>query len=733
MQEQAVVPVDTDVSKDISDKVYQATGELFDRIAKSLRDAPTPLVQQQSPQAPQAKAWYTDPFSLLDSVGMGYKANPTRVTYETLRQMTEVNTLVGAIVQTRTNQMSTFCQEQENKYSVGHLIRFRDRNKRETRLSNGDRDRLKRAERYLTNMGQETSLTRPGLVNAMKMLTRDRLSYDQVNIENVGNRGGKLHESLVVDPMTIRIADQSRTNPRGLPIPKDRENSHIMYVQMMNGEILREFTARELSFCIANPRSSVKVGGYGFPEPQILIQTVTAHIWAEEWNRKAFSQGSTIKGVLNMKGNIDRQKYDAFKRQWMSQVGGIMNAWKTPIINSDGIEFVPMQMSNTEMGYQMWIEYLVKIACAIYQMDPSEINFDLRGSAGGQQPVFMGNNEAQQKLSKDRGLKPLLRFFEDAINRHIVHRIDEDLEVAFVGLDAKSEEQDADLRQKKGMAQLTINELRALDDMPPVPYGDIVANPTYMAYRQQMEAQQQQGGGGMPPAQPGGQPGQDQQQQPAQQPYANRFGFAGQPPTANAQQAAQKLQTMSQPQARQDQPMSEDDEMDIRMLRRNDWSSSVHSSIHDNDLWKANRGEGSRGGHIVGHTRSGKAVYGDSMAMTIVPPSEHPGIGDESGKVKRAGIGVHSSPHGSKRYLHYENGKPVAGLQVVSRDGRTAKVANVYVAPSYRRRGLATKLFERARRDFESLDHADLEHTSLAGRSWVNTLEKSDLHFEIDL
>jgi phage portal protein BeeE len=579
MSEQSVAPVDTNLAPDIQKAIHEATGELFQRIERQLAMSPTP------PPDNQPKGYLLDPFALLDSVGMGHRPNPMPVTYETLRQMTERDTLMGSIVNTRIHQVASFCREQENKYSIGNLVRFRDRNKRQRRMTNGERDRAKKVEYYVQHMGQEESITRDGFTNAMKKMTRDTLTYDQINWENQLTRGGKLFQSVVHDPQTIRIADQSRWNPRGIPLSRQDEKTRIMYAQILNGEIVAEFTARELAFCIRNPRSSVKVGGYGFPEPQILIQTVTAHIWAEEWNRKAFSQGSTIKGVLNMKGTIDRTKYEGFKRQWMAQVGGITNAWKTPIMNSDGIEFVPMQMSNTEMGYQMWIEYLVKIACAIYQMDPTEINFDLRGSSGAQQPTFMSGNEAQQKLSKDRGLKPLLRFFEDAINRNIVHQIDPELELAFVGLDAKSEEQAVDLRQKQGATMLTINELRELEDLGPVEHGNIVANPVYVQYLTQQQMSQQGGGGGMPGQQPGGQPGEEQQ--PAEQPYGGRFGQAGSPPTPGAQQGAQNLHAMAAGPEQHEDVHEED--ADIRMLRRDDWQSTVHASLRDNDLRKSMR------------------------------------------------------------------------------------------------------------------------------------------------
>lgn len=580
----SVMPVETPISEEIQKAVTAATGELFDKMERVMAMSAPPQ------RLNEPKGWYNDPFALLDSLGMGYRANPSHITYETLRQMTERDTLLGCIINTRIAQVSSFCREQENKYSSGNLIRLKGADRHKRRLTNGEKDRKKKIESYIERMGSTRNITRDAFANAMKKLVRDTLSYDQANVENVLTRGGDLYESLVMDATTIRIADQTKSNPRGIPIREADEKTHIMYAQILNGEIVKEFTPRELMFGIRNPRSSLKVGGYGFPEPQILIQTVTAHIWAEEWNRKAFSQGSTIKGVLNLRGNIDRQKYDNFKRQWTTQVGGITNAWRTPIINSDGIEFVPMQMSNTEMGYQMWIEYLVKIACAIYQMDPTEINFDLRGGGGtGAQPTFVSNNDAQQKMSKDRGLRPLLRFFEDLFNRHIVERIDDEFELAFVGLDAKTEAEAVDLRQKQGQTHLTINEVRALEDLDPIPGGDVIMNPTYTGYLlQQAQMQAQGGGGGAGGQQPGQQPGQEQQP-PMQQPYGGRFGAAGEKPTDGANAARGNLHAMAKDRQQQDE--THEDDHDIRMLKRDDWTSTVHASVRDNDLKKSQHNE----------------------------------------------------------------------------------------------------------------------------------------------
>lgn len=569
------VPVPTDVPLAVRKAVEEATGEFTDKLASHSEALMKAFEHEASRRTgePKPKSWFNDPFQLLDSIGMGYRANPSQVTYETLRQMTERDTLLAAIVLTRIGQVSTFCRPQENKYSVGFKIRPRggDKNRR---LRPDEKDRACRIERFMQDMGVDHNIERDGFEQFVKKFVRDRLTYDQACFEKVKTRGNSLHSVYAVPGDTIRIAHPR--DAKGTPPDVANIRRTIKYVQVVNGEIAAEFTPHELAFCIANPRTSMRVYGYGFPEPQMLINTVTAHIWAEEWNRKAFSQGSTIKGILNMKGTVPTKMYEAFKRQWTAQVAGVGNAWRTPILNSDGIDFTPVQMSNTEMGYQMWIEYLVKIGCAVYQMDPTEINFDLRASAN-QQPVFMSSNEAQQKISKDRGLKPLLRFVEDSLNRHVVWCIDDGFEFAFVGIDAETEEQAIELRLKEGQSHLTLNEVRAKEDLPPVKEGgDIVLNPTYTGYLQQMAMQQPPPGGGMPGMEGGEQPGGEEG---PQNPYDNKFGGD---PGEEEQQGKAALEQH----ANEEKPDGVDPEV-LRTLRRNDWMATVHQSQRDSDLKKS--------------------------------------------------------------------------------------------------------------------------------------------------
>ena len=112
----------------------------------------------------------------------------------------------------------------------------------------------------------------------------------------------------------------------------------------------------------------------------------------------------------------------------------------------------------------------------------------------------------------------------------------------------------------------------------------------------------------------------------------------------------------------------------------------------------------------------------EMLRVYLGAPGTVPGIGAERGKPVLEGCARYKSPHGSARYVWYEQGIAVSVLQVVSRDGKTATVANVYTLPSQRRRGIAKLLIGAARKDFRRVEHAEETNLSSAGRAWRDSV-----------
>lgn len=496
-------------------------------------------------EEPASKTWYVDPFQLLDSMGSGYRQTPGIVTYDTLLQMTERDPVIAAIIQTRVQQTLSFLRPQVNKYSVGFKVLPRD-DRHRRKMSDGDHRRSQRIQKFLLNTGVDYNRDRDNLETFGAKFIRDSMTWDQATFDKVRGypvdfgKPGKLLHFNATPSASMRIAYPK--HKKGTPLSVEEARKAVKYVQVVNGKIVTEYTSDELAFCVRNPRAHIDVYGYGYTELEMLLNTITAHLWAEDWNRRQFSNGATIKGLLNVKGNLPQQQLEQFRRQWAMQVAGVHNAHKTPVLNAEGVEWFPLQLSNTEMGYQMWLEYLIKVACSCFQMDPSEINFDLRGGAGVSQPMFMTTNEAQQKLSKDRGLRPLLRFFANTMNRHVVWEIDDRYEMEILGLDSKTEEQAIELRIKEAQTYKTVNEVRQADDLPPIKGGDIILSPIYTGYMTQMAAQAAQPQPGAPGMPPGGPPGAAGGGQPP-------LGLPGVPgaPGGASPSNAQQLQAQQQP------------------------------------------------------------------------------------------------------------------------------------------------------------------------------------------
>lgn len=480
----------------LSDLIYKAFTTQNNQITSSDNQSDD-LVKSQPAQTPLSIV--EDPMAIVQS--LGYKDKPSSLTYEVLRKMSVRNSVIAAIIQTRVNQVSTFSQPARyTKDGVGFEIKLRDPKKKPD-----DRQKaiITAIEQFIENMGYEYDPGRDDFDTFLRKIVRDSLTYDQVTFEVVPDRLGRPAEVLAVDASTIRAARvEPEDGEQYVYSGGSQSPNSVKWVQILNNTVVAEFTSAELAFAIRNPRTDMNVQPYGLSELEILVHQVTSHLWAEEYNSRYFSQGGTTKGILNLKGqNISKVQLDAFRRQWTAQLAGVTGAWKTPVVSVDGLEYINVSQSNREMEYEMWMNYLINISSAVYQIDPAEVNFPNRGGAGGTSGGGLGEGGIADRLqnSKDKGLRPLLRFVESLINKHIVRRFGPDYVFGFVGYDGESEQSRIELSNKQVRAFKTINEVRGENDLAPIDNGDIILDPTYTNYllqqQQQEQMEQEQGGG----------------------------------------------------------------------------------------------------------------------------------------------------------------------------------------------------------------------------------------------
>lgn len=445
----------------------------------------------KSMPAREPVAMYTNPLSLIDATG--YKDRPYSLSYTILNKMATKNAVIAAIILTRINQVSNFTQlARFNQDGYGYEIKLRD----SKAVPNDEQKKVILAlELFIENCGFDADIERDNFDTFIRKVVRDSLTYDQLTFEVVPDRKGRPAEFLAVDAATIRSASERDKDSTYSEYSNDPQK--VKWVQVIDGRIQAVFNSKELAFGVRNPRTDIDIQPYGFSELEQIIHQVTAHLFAEEYNGRFFSQGGTTKGIINLKADpneVNSETFESFKRQWHAQVSGLTGAWKTPIMNvPGGLEYLNVSQSNREMEFEKWMNYLINVSSAVYQIDPAEVNFPNNGGVGGNSHALMeGGTKDKINNSKDKGLKPLLGFIASLINKHIVNQFSSDFVFSFKGLNENSEKEQADLDSLHVKTYKTVNEIRAEHDEDPIENGDIILDGVFVQYTSMLQQQDQQ-------------------------------------------------------------------------------------------------------------------------------------------------------------------------------------------------------------------------------------------------
>ena len=457
-----------------------ATGQLYgtdssDPVEKALKDEAVP------------KSYAFDPEMLrwhwVGDKATNYHPGTAGVDYGTLHRMSRIP-VIGAMIQNRVNQVASFATVQRSRYGLGFEVGLKDARKAPTP---GDRVRMRELEALLLESGGRHGPG--GFEPFLRMLVRDSLTYDQANFEILHSKGSLASGNLKpvgfvpVDASTIR-----RAKPTQRELDKGRfDPNKAAFIQQIDDKIVNEYAYEEMAFGIRRPRTSIGAAGYGFPELEELIVVITNLLNAETYNAVNFTNGVHASTILTLKSRMDAKAFTSFKRDIMSMMVGPRNAKRTPIVQLDptrdvgeDLKAVSLGQSNREMEYGSWINWLLKIAASVFQIDPAEIGF-VYGNEGESSMLNQRGPEERIAHSQDKGLRPLLRAIQSWINHWIIEPIDPSFQFRFVGFDALSEFHKIDMDTKRVRSYMTINEIRAEHDLPPLdgPTGDLILDGVY--------------------------------------------------------------------------------------------------------------------------------------------------------------------------------------------------------------------------------------------------------------
>ena len=438
-----------------------------------------------------------------------------------LRQLARKSPTVAAIVNLRVNQLMDFARIPRHKGDRGfEIIRADDP---ATKKDHDKRITEDVVNFFLHTGWKEDPERKDSFGDFLGKLVRDRYVLGTPAFEIVYDETGRPSEIWAIDGATIEI----QLSERYIPTTRYGKEMHqrVAYVQVVDGQITTEYAEDEMVFRPALPDSMLNSGGYGIGELTACLDCVAAEVLALQYNSNYFDQGSVPPGILAIIGNFSEESLQGLNELWNTDATGIVGQHKPIAIAMDQgqmVNWIPMKQSNRDMEMGDFWDKIRTSICSVFGVDPVELGQRSAISTGAM--TSSDNTVAKIDLSKDKGLIPLLQWFETTFNDYVMPRLAPGYLFRWVGIETEDETKKIDyLNKQMREGALTPREWRRAMGLSEVPPNfdhenevilDLFLNPQAIQVwstlkqekqQQQMMQQQQAQQGAM--AQGGGQPG----------------------------------------------------------------------------------------------------------------------------------------------------------------------------------------------------------------------------------
>ena len=446
-----------------------------DVLRKMVRDAQA----QSQTQAVHPRSVFTDPMRVMQSIG--YLDRVVGCPYSQIKEIVDQSPAIAVIIMTRVNQVMQFGRPSEETGGLGFEIVTRNpKLKMDKKLEREAR----RIRRFIEHTGRpQHPHLRDSFIDYLGKITRDSLKYAQDNTEIVHDRMGNIAEFFAVDASTMRFSKDYK------PYHADDINKDIRYVQVLDGRVVTEYRQKDMIFGTRNASTDIAHAGYGMSELEQVLRACSNILMAFDYNSRVFSQGTNIRGIINTPG-ITETRFQEFRQQVYEFMRGNQNAHTLPMVNSpDPLQYVDLTRSSKDMEYSAWWQTLLRLICAAYCIDPSEICYDM-APAGMSSSLSTPSNRDKIITSQERGLVPLLKYIESNITARLIAPMNRHLRIRFTGLETETPEQKEALLGQQIRNVVTVNEARRKLDLKPFApeFGDIILDGGWLANKSAVEA-----------------------------------------------------------------------------------------------------------------------------------------------------------------------------------------------------------------------------------------------------
>lgn len=271
--------------------------------------------------------------------------------------------------------------------------------------------------------------------------------------------------------------DPDRVTPERVALPQRGPNGltiyglRYRYRQLDNTEILLSASSvSHMRGLMLDPHSLTGVSVLRYHR-----ETFGSAIAEREHGARVFANGSLPGGLISIKGKLSPEGIKRLKADWQAMHGGVRNAHKVAVLEEDAT-FSPISMT---MEDSQWIEakrFSKGEIATIFSVPPHMIG-DV------EKTTSWGTGITEQRIAfLTLTLSPWLTIWEECIQRDLVLQPNtffvEFLTEGLLRADQASRY--TAYAQGRQWGWLSVNDVRRMENMDPIPNGDIYLQPSNM-------------------------------------------------------------------------------------------------------------------------------------------------------------------------------------------------------------------------------------------------------------
>lgn len=288
------------------------------------------------------------------------------------------------------------------------------------------------------------------------------LLHGNLFLLHVRNEAGALAALLPVHPLGVTIELPTADDHRTGNLPRGGKWFKIM---LDNGERVR-LDADDITHVMGLSLDGVS----GLSPITVARTSLGTAVAGDRSAAKMFSSGALISGIVSPEDETEPFESTEIKRQLDRNVNGWENAGTIAVVNRR-LKFSPWTMSAVDAQFLQSRQFSIEEIARWWGVPPFELMQTEKQTSWGT------GIEAQQRGLGRTVLAPWASRFEQSGSRLLANP--RFVEFDFSGLERPTPDMEIDLLIKQVTAGLlTLNEARAIRNMPPVPGGDAVKGTT---------------------------------------------------------------------------------------------------------------------------------------------------------------------------------------------------------------------------------------------------------------